>query len=78
MSTYSMTGAAGFLVFMIEDENEQQLWDIWLHKETEHSDNFEKFKQASIKKSTKKTLSKKDEQAAIAKAQNILKRRGGS
>lgn len=80
MSTYSMTGAADFFIYLLEDEHEQRLWQIWLNKKTEHEDDFEKFKKASMKKKQIKRMSKAEEDNAINKAKSILniKEKGGS
>lgn len=85
MSTFMMTSLSDFLLFLFEEETEEQLWEVWLNKETEHADSFEKFKEQSIKKqkrkqqaSHKRRMSDEEEKDAIAKAEKILNRRGGN
>lgn len=77
MSTYTLTGAAEFFIYILEEEAEEQLWELWLHKETDHPDDFEKFKAATKKRINKKAkrMSKEQEETAIEKAERILGRK---
>jgi len=63
-----------FLLYLVDAEKEKDLWEMWLHKETEFPNNFEKFKKKYLKpvNKNKKVFTKEDEEKAIQKAQNIL------
>lgn len=79
LSTYRMADTLDFFAYLLEQERDEQLWEIWLHKPTKHENDFQKFKQASIEKHKQKTniMTKEQEEAAIAKAERILKGGGG-
>lgn len=64
-----------FLLYLVDAEKEKDLWEIWLHKDTEFPNNFEKFKKKYLKSISKKkqVFTKEDEGKAIQKAQNILR-----
>ena len=78
LSSYTIPGLLGFFRYILEQEREDNLWQLWLHKPTEHPENFEKFKQSTIKRQQRKQksgrITEDQEQAAINKAEDILKR----
>jgi hypothetical protein len=70
-----------FLFYLIDQENENQLWDVWLHKETD-SASFAEFKKKyykSLRKPKAKTLSKESEKELLDLANSIIKpvKKGG-
>ena len=80
LSSYTIPGLLGFFQYILKEENEDNLWQLWLHKRTEHADNFEKFKQATERKQKKAAARKRTarrfdadaEKEAIEKANQIL------
>lgn len=74
LSSYKLDALLDFFVFLIEQEFEEKLWGIWLHKETGME--FEEFKKESLKqgknKEERKRMSKEEEEKAISKAEKIL------
>ncbi|MCW6683032.1 hypothetical protein NHG29_09085 [Aerococcaceae bacterium NML160702] len=62
---------ADFLLYLIQKENEEKLWQIWLAKDIDMD--FEIFKKKSLKQTkSKQRLDKKTEQENIANAERIL------
>lgn len=59
-----------FFVFLIEEEQSDKLWEIWVNKEIDMS--FEDFKKKSIKKPRPKIVSEKEEEEIMKNAENIL------
>ena len=70
-----MLGLMDFILHMVDGEKESDLWEMWLHKDTEFSTDFEKFKKKHLKSVFKKnqTITEEDENKAIKQAQSILK-----
>ena len=76
MSTYSLQGLADFILQLFDEENESQLWEVWLHKDA--ADDFETFKKKHYKKSQKrqtKALSIEEEKEIIEKNMRFIKPR---
>ncbi|WP_440896237.1 hypothetical protein ACS127_17205 [Amphibacillus sp. Q70] len=66
MSTYTLEGLSDFIFYLFDQENEDTLFEIWLHKDTESD--FATFKQKNQKKSyvkQPKQLSKEEEEENI-------------
>lgn len=63
MSTFTLGGLADFILSLFREENEEELYRTWLHKEREL--NFKDFKKKHLKQSSNKkyrSLSKEEEQ----------------
>jgi uncharacterized protein YdaU (DUF1376 family) len=74
MRTYSLKRLADFILFIFEKEQEDILWDVWLHKDVnEDFKTFKKKKMRTIRKKKVKSVSKDDEQKAIALASRFIK-----
>lgn len=74
MSTYTLEGLADFVLRLFDQANEDQLWEIWLHKPIE--DDFKKFKRKHYKKIHKKNqnpLSLEEEKKIIEKNMQFIK-----
>lgn len=74
MSTYSLDGLADFILQLFDKQNEDELWDTWLHKE--QKDDFKTFKKKYFKsmyKKKAKPLSKEEEEKVIANAMKFIK-----
>ncbi|MBN6206304.1 hypothetical protein JYK21_07555 [Ralstonia pickettii] len=68
MSTYSLEGLSDFIFYLFDQENEDTLFKIWLHKDQESD--FATFKKKNHKKAYVKQPKKisKDEEEAVIKA----------
>lgn len=72
MGTLSLEGLAGFILRLSDEENEKQLWEIWLHKPIE--DDFKTFKQKHYKKTNiQKPLSVDEEKKIIETNMKFIK-----
>ena len=60
----------GLFLYIIEDEAEKQLWDIWLNKHTEKS--WEDFKSGVRKDNQKNRMTKQEEEESLRRAEKIL------
>lgn len=56
---------------LIKKQREEDLWQIWLHKDIDKE--FEEFKKEVEESSKKQRMSKKQEKENIEKAERILK-----
>lgn len=74
LATFSLEGLADFILRLYDEENEEQLWDVWLHRDTGKS--FKDFKKENLKQvrqSKKQTLSKEEEQKIIQANMRFIK-----
>lgn len=74
MSTYSLEGLADFILHLFDQANEDQLWEVWLHKDQE--DDFSTFKKKhykQIRKPKSKALSLEEEKEIIEKNMRYIK-----
>lgn len=74
MATYSLEGLGIFIVQLFDKENEDELWQTWLHKEDK--DNYKEFKNKyykSMYKAKTKIISKKEEEKNIKNASKFIK-----
>lgn len=74
MRTYSLEGLADFIFMLFDKENEEELWQTWLHKETTLG--YAEFKKKYFTKMHKpktKALSKEDEKKIIENAIQFIK-----
>ena len=74
MSTYTLEGLSDFILKLFKEENEEELYETWLHKERELS--FKDFKNKYVKQSSKtkhRSLSKEEEQENIRHAMRFIK-----
>lgn len=59
------------VLYLLEKEVEEQLWDVWVHKDIELS--FEEFKAKAFKRTSKaKELTEQEEEEIMRQAQEIL------
>lgn len=72
LSSYQDLGEIHELVlYLLEKEIEEQLWDVWVHKDIELS--FEEFKSKAFKRGSKaKELTEQEEEEIMRQAQEIL------
>lgn len=74
MSTYSLEGLADFILRLFDKENEEELWQTWLHKEmTLDYAEFKKKYFAKMRKPKTKALSKEEETKIIESAMKYIK-----
>lgn len=66
MSTFTLEGLADFILRLYDEENENQLWEVWLHKPIE--DDFKTFK----KKQYKGLRNKKQKSLSVADEKKII------
>lgn len=74
MATYSLEGLGDFILQIFDKENEEEIWQTWLHKE--YKDSYKEFKKKYLKKLYKskvKVLSKEEEQRIIENATKFIK-----
>lgn len=74
LKTYDMRGLFDFILFLLEQEQEDILWDIWLNKDIEKD--FKTFKRqygVKTRPKTIKPLSDDHDQKTIAYAQQFMK-----
>ncbi|PVE16846.1 peptide methionine sulfoxide reductase [Clostridium perfringens] len=60
-----------FLMHLIKKQREENLWQIWLHKDIDKE--FEEFKKEVEESNSNRRMSKKQEKQNIEKAERILK-----
>nr|DAH78267.1 MAG TPA: hypothetical protein [Caudoviricetes sp.] len=74
MSNMDMQELADFILYLIQEQREEDLWQIWLHKWIDKD--FEEWKKEINSKNavTNKKLSVKQEKENIEKAEQILGR----
>ncbi|ELC8400420.1 peptide methionine sulfoxide reductase [Clostridium perfringens] len=60
-----------FLMYLIDKQREEDLWQIWVHKDIDKD--FIEFKKEVEESSKKQRMSKKQEKENIEKAERILK-----
>lgn len=70
LSSLDLSEVNDLVVYLLEQQIEEQLWEIWVNKDIELS--FDEFKKKTVKKSTSKQLSKEEEEEILNKAQSIL------
>ncbi len=61
-----------FILYLIKEQREEDLWKIWLHKDIDKD--FEEWKKEIECRKACKRMSKKEEKANIQKAERILGR----
>lgn len=74
MSTYTLEGLGVFILQLFDKENEDELWQTWLHKE--QKDNYKEFKNKyykSMYKSKPKSISREEEKENIKNASKYIK-----
>ena len=74
LSTYTLSDAVDFVLFIFEQDQDDILWDIWLHKEIKLD--YAAYKKAhslKLRKSTIMKTSAVDEQETIAWATQFIK-----
>lgn len=72
-----MSEFAGFLVYLLEEEQEEQLYDLWKRSFSELS--FNDWKKKVVKKQEHRTsYGHVNEDEAIAYANQYIKEKGGS
>ncbi|GEK88881.1 hypothetical protein SAMN04488100_10522 [Alkalibacterium putridalgicola] len=80
MSTYTLEGLADFILQLYDQQNEDQLWEIWLNKQIE--DDFPAFKKKhyrKIKNNKMQKLSEEEEKQIIESNMRYIKpiKKGG-
>lgn len=80
MSTYTLEGLADFVLQLYDQQNEDQLWEIWLNKQVEGD--FSEFKKKHYKKIRSKkmqNLSEEEEKQIIENNTRFIKpiKKGG-
>ncbi|SFB90835.1 hypothetical protein SAMN04488102_101365 [Alkalibacterium subtropicum] len=80
MSTYTLEGLADFILQLYDQQNEDQLWEIWLNKQIE--DDFPTFKKKhyrKIKNNKMQKLSEEEEKQIIESNMRFIKpiKKGG-
>lgn len=73
MQTYSMGELVDFILYLYKQEDEEQLWSIWLHKPIEK--NFEEFKKSVIGEQRKKKrlkMTKEEEETIINNSMRFI------
>jgi hypothetical protein len=71
-----MCSLADFVLYLVDEQQEDYLWDIWLHKPIK--DSFEQFKRKHMRKMYKekvKTISKEEEESLVKRATQFIKPR---
>lgn len=78
MRTYTLFGLYDFILFIIDQEQEETLWELWLAKDIK--DDFKTFKRTRMKAIRKKkavTLTPAQEKEIIGKNSRFIKPREG-
>ena len=76
LKTYKMRGLLDFILFVLEQDAEDNLWQVWLNKDV--AENFKTFKQKhliKIRPKKVKSLVKEDEDKVLDFAQQFIKPR---
>lgn len=69
-----MSGLFNFLLFLLDQEQHEKLWDIWLNRMIESDfPSFEKKHYKPIRKKKAPVVSHKDQENAIALASQFIK-----
>ncbi len=71
-----MSGLSGFILQLYDTENEEQIWQTWLHKDVAME--YEEFKKKYFKQIHKpkvKSLTKEEEDSIIKNAMRFIKPR---
>lgn len=74
MSLYSLESLVDFILQLFDKENEDEIWQTWLHKEKNLD--YAEFKKKYFKKMRKskvQTLSKEEEERIIKNAARFIK-----
>lgn len=74
MGTHSMDGLTDFILRLMDKEKEEEIWQMWLHKERQLS--YEDFKKKYFRQAYKakvKALTKEEERKAIENATRFIK-----
>ena len=64
-------GLTDFIMYLIDKQREEDLWQIWVHKDIDKD--FIEFKKEVEESNKKQRMSKKQEKENIEKAERILK-----
>lgn len=59
-----------FLIYFIEQENEELLWEVWLHKPIESS--FDEWKKSMKHNANKRRMTAEEEDTNLRRAEEIL------
>lgn len=73
LKSYSLAELMDFFIFLVGEEQEDRLWEVWLHKPIE--DSFKDFKRKRMKPIYKrkiKTISENEENALIERAKKFV------
>lgn len=76
MGTYTLEGLADFIFKLFDEVNEEDIYQTWLHKESNLG--FAEFKKKYLKKPSNakhKTLNKEEEERNIKEAARFIKPR---
>lgn len=59
-----------FLIYFIEQQNEELLWEVWLHKPIESS--FDEWKKSMKQNANKRRMTAEEEDTNLRRAEEIL------
>lgn len=59
-----------FLIYFIEQQNEELLWEVWLHKPIESS--FDEWKKSMKHNANKRRMTAEEEDTNLRRAEEIL------
>ncbi|MFC6464950.1 hypothetical protein ACFP65_08210 [Marinilactibacillus sp. GCM10026970] len=74
LATFTLEGLSDFILYLFDQENQDQLYETWLHKDQES--NFQDFKKKHYKKINKeksKQLTEQKEKEIIAESFKFIK-----
>lgn len=77
LSTFSLEGLSDFIFYLFDQENEDTLFEIWLHKDSESD--FATFKKNNQEKTyvkQPKKLTKEEEESVIKESFKLITPRG--
>lgn len=73
LATFSLEGLSDFIFYLFDQENEDTLFEVWLHKDQEND--FATFKKSNSKKTfvkQPKQLNEKEEKAILEEAMKLI------
>lgn len=73
LATFSLEGLSDFIFYLFDQENEDTLFEVWLHKDQEND--YATFKKNNSRKSfvkQPKKLNEKEEKAIIEDAMKLI------
>lgn len=78
LATFDSRGLVDFILFLFEQETEEELWSIWVHKDIEESfGDFKKERLNKLRVGTAKNITKNEINSNIATASQFIKTRKG-